>query len=283
MSGSSKSLLKLLVATGLTAGVLSWVPSCRSFTVDNNESIFVRQIQLPISPTCLTTPDPAAVAVFRGVLDVALSSRYQIAALVGNQMVARGDFKQTRAEPNRVLFKGADIHLFDEKQQEVKGSPYSVLANGEVDPQTNGDAMYGLASLDLLPPVIGSKIHDALVAAGGATVKTYEAHFKIYGSTLGGTDVTTGEYAFAVDTCYGCTVIYPSDANEPSLAQPNCLKVQAGGIVPVVGTQLPACIPGQDGVTDCRTCQGNPVCAPCRKDADCAGIGTARCAAGHCI
>ncbi|GAC1394069.1 MAG: hypothetical protein NVSMB47_02470 [Polyangiales bacterium] len=270
-------MLKLLVAMGATAGMLSWIPSCR----DNNETIFIRQLQLPAAPDCIAKPDPTSTFIARGVLDVALSSHYQVIALVGNQMVSRGDYKQTRAEPNRVLFKGADIHLLDDKQKEI--GFYQVIANGEVDPQTSGDATYGLAAFDLIPPVQGDKIRAAIVASGGGTVQTYEARFKVFGTTLGGTEVTTGEYAFAIDTCYGCTVIYPSDANEPSLAQPNCKKVQTGGVTTIVGGPTPACLAGPDGVTDCRSCQGNPVCAPCRTDADCSvDFKGSHCAAGHC-
>jgi hypothetical protein len=277
------NVTKMLALLGVAGAICSFTPSCR----DNNESVFVRQIQAPAPPDCISKPDPTAEFIARGLLDTALSTRYVVAALVGNQMVARGDFKQARAEPNRILIKGADIHLIDTSTQaEIKF--YSVSATGEVDPQTNGDANYGLAGFELIPPSIGVGLQQTLKASlqGGAnSVQSVEARFKIFGTTLGGTDVETGEYDFDIDVCYGCTVIYPSDAFDPTQAPTNVNCKKSGTVSSTSTTgEIPACVAGQDGVTDCRLCQGNPVCTPCQTNADCvtAGTGT-QCAASHCL
>ena len=139
-----------------------------------------------------------------------------------------------------------------------------------------------------LPPSVGVTIRNQLLtslASGSNAVQSYEARFKIFGTTLGGTDVESSEYAFDIDVCYGCTVIFPSDAYDPTQA-PTDVNCNKAGTVSTSSTsgQIPACIPGQDGVTDCRLCQGNPVCTPCLSDADCvtAGTGT-KCAASHCL
>jgi hypothetical protein len=281
----SQDVVKMLALLGVAGAICGLTPSCR----DNNETVFIRQIQLPAQPDCVTKPDPTAEFIPRGLLDVALSTRYTAFVLVGNQLVARGDFKQARAEPNRIIIKGADIHLL---QFTTGGSSelgfFSVNAAGEVDPQSNGDATYGIAGLELIPPSMGVTIQKTLFAAvnsGLNVVQSYEARFKIYGTTLGGTDVETGEYAFDIDVCFGCTIIYPSDAFDATQA-PAGVNCKKGGTVSstTTGGAVPACIVGQDGVTDCRLCQGNPVCTPCRSSADCATAGTpGNCINSHCI
>jgi hypothetical protein len=115
-------------------------------------------------------------------------------------------------------------------------------------------------------------------------VQSYEAKFKVYGTTLGGTDVETGEYAFDVDVCYGCSVIYPSDAFDPTQAPTDVNCKKAGSGTTTTTGSIPACFAGQDGVTDCRQCQGNPVCTPCQKTQDCTDAGTpGTCLFNHCV
>jgi len=286
LSPSTKPILKMLALLGVAGTICATTPSCR----ENDETLFIRQIQLPAAPDCVAKPDPTAEYIPRGTLDIALSVRYVANVLIGNQLVARGDYKQTRAEPNRILITGADVHLID---LGVAGEPeisfYSVNATGEVDPQTNGDATYGLAGLELIPPSIGQKvIYNDLLASvqkGQGSVHSYETRFKIYGTTLGGTNVESGEYDFDIDVCFGCTVIFPSDAYDPTIdpKDVNCKKAGEVTLVTENG-EIPACIAGQDGVTDCRECQGNPICTPCLSDADCVTAETGnKCVASHCI
>jgi hypothetical protein len=275
MVPSSKSFVKLLVALGVTAGCLAAVPSCR----DNNETLFIRQLQAAVAPDCVPKSDASSLFIARGTMDAGLSTRYFAFALVGNQLVARGDFRTTRAEPNRVAIKGADVHLLDGSQNEI--AFYSVVATGLVDPTSSSDPGYGIASLELIPHFIGTKIAQSLAAGGGLTVQTFEARFRVFGETLGGTEVTSNEYIFPIDICYGCTVSFPADAWEKTLSTTrNCLGEASTSPTSTPG-QTPACIAGQDGVTDCRNCQGNPVCTPCVSDAECGGRTCG--AAGHCI
>jgi hypothetical protein len=278
MVRSSKSFVKLLVALGVTAACLSAVPSCR----DNNETLFIRQLQAPVAPDCIAKSDATSVFIPRGVMDAGLSTRYFAYPLVGNQLVARGDFRTTRAEPNRVSIKGADIHLLDGSQNEI--AFYSVVATGTVDPTTSADPGYGVVSLELIPHFIGTKIAQSLAAGGGTTVQTYEARFRVFGETLGGTDVTSNEYIFPIDVCYGCTVSFPGDSWDKTQGTPgvrNCLAAAAATATSSTPGQTLACLAGQDGVTDCRNCQGNPVCTPCQTDAECSGRTCG--AAGHCL
>ena len=277
MVRSSKSFLKLLVALGVTAGCLAAVPSCK----DNNETLFIRQVQAPIAPECIAKSDASATFIPRGVMDAGISTRYFAFALVGNQLVARGDFRTTRAEPNRVQIKGADVHLVDSFGAER--AFYSVVATGMVDPTTSADPGYGLASMELIPHSIGNSIGQGLAASGGEKVQTFEVRFRVFGTTLGGTDVTSNEYVFPLDICYGCTVSFPAESWDKTIAPAgvrNCKGAAATSVVATPG-QTPACLSGQDGTTDCRNCQGNPVCTPCVDSSQCGGgtCGTA----GHCL
>ena len=259
MAASSKSLAKVCVALGLTVGSIVLTPSCRA----DQATLFIRQIQAPIPPDCTVKNDQNALSIGRGLLDTGLSTRYLMNALIGNQMVARGDAKLARSEPNRVIVKGADVHIFDDTQTEK--AFYSVVATGVADPTSGSDPGYGIAQFEVIPHSIGTSIANelrALVAAGKPASKTFEAHFKVFGTTLGGTDVESAEYIYPIDVCFGCTIQFPADANDTTISgPPNC-----GGKVAAAASAsgvILACLPGQDGETDCRSCQGSPVCTPC--------------------
>jgi hypothetical protein len=287
MALSSGSLIKMLVTTALCGAFCAATPSC----TDNNETIFIRQVQLPQSPDCSTKNDITASFLGRGFLDVGLSQRYLASVLVGSQLVARGDARQTRAEPNRVAIQGADIDLvtFDVSGNEQLFQSYSVTATGMIDPTSSADPGYGLAAIEMIPPAVGIKLRDVLRAetvksTTGNVVETYEARIKIFGTTLGGRDVETGQWAFPIDLCYGCSVQFPPDANDPTLGTPgiNCLAKTATTASTTTGV-TEACFAGQDGVTDCRNCKGSIVCQPC-KTATCTGgaCGNSLCTSGVC-
>ena len=80
------SWLKLATAVGIASALCSLIPSC----ADNNQTIFIRQVQALRAPECLITPDATAFVAPTGFVDVGLANNYVIFPLVGNQLLARG-------------------------------------------------------------------------------------------------------------------------------------------------------------------------------------------------
>jgi hypothetical protein len=253
--------IALLSSIGALAG-------CGGRTTGANgegDTVFVRAVQQLEQPDCVAKADPTATFLDRGSLDAALSPRYRAWFLVGNRApndAAHYD-SGTIAE-----ISGAEVQLFDlGLSTHDLVATYSLDAVGSADgAAAYGEPGYGLAAVEILPPSvvapIGAKFRDE--DAPGA-VRSYEAHVALTGSFVGGETFRTAEYVFVVDVCYGCSVTFPLDAVDPTvLPYPNCLR--EGDVVPFANQ---ACLPGQDGQTDCRSCIGLPVCTLCRFDENC--------------
>jgi hypothetical protein len=80
------------------------------------------------------------------------------------------------------------------------------------------------------------------------------ANVILHGKSLGGNEVTSGEWAYPIDACYGCLVSCPPKADDPAVPGPDCLATDDN---PTSGS----CRVGLDGPTDCRFCRNSPVCA----------------------
>jgi hypothetical protein len=263
--------MNLALAVGVAGVFTAMIPSC----TDNNETIFIRQIQALQAPDCTVTNDVAAFTAPTGFVDVGIASDYVIHPLVGNQLLAKGDARQSRAEPNRVQLEGAEIELVDPSGAQVniggQSNPYSVIATGVIDPTASSDASYGVTQIEVFPPSVVSSLRKTLAAGGIGATQTVHANIKIFGHTLGHTSVETGTFTYPITTCYGCGVTVPADAVDPKLGTRNCKAVSATS---TAGTSTKTiCNAGQDLVTDCRVCQGTiPLCTPCSSNADCASI-----------
>ncbi len=258
---------KLGLALGVGTAFCALVPSC----ADNNQSIFIRQMQALAAPQCTPTSDPTALVTSAGVLDLALTNSYVAFPLVGNQLVARGDTRLSRSEPNRVVLQGAEVRLLNPDGSE-RVSPFTVVATGTVDPTSSSDPSYTVTRVELVPPSVGVTLRNQVVAEGLSSFSIH-AEVRVFGQTLGGRDVETGPYVMPINLCYGCTVSFPAESNDPSLGFPNCARVESGG----GGTQtVSVCAAGQDDATPCTLCQGRiPACTPCQADAQCAGMPSA--------
>jgi hypothetical protein len=256
------SWCRLAIALAIGAGFATTIPSC----ADNNSSIFIRQMQAAIAPECTVDNDPSALFVSSGLLDVGVGTTYIAKPLVGNQLLSRGDARQAKAEPNRVVIQGAEVRLLTPGGNE-RIAPFTTIASGTVDPTTSAEPAYGVTSIELVPASIGLQLRRELAQGGLGAVVSINAEIKVFGKTLGGTDVETGPFVFPLQICFGCTVTVPNDAVDPALGGPNCKKPAASS----GGAQgRTTCNIGQDYATDCRICQGAiPLCTPCAGDPDC--------------
>ncbi len=253
MPASFRNLALALVTASATVAM---VPSC----ADNEETIFIRQIQALRAPECVITADPKAFITSSGVLDLAQGTEYLVHPLVGNQLLARGDPRQAKAEANRVVIEGAEIQLKLPGGSGV-GDAYSVIANGTVDPTATADPSYNFTSLLLIPGGKAAQLRQQIgTIPGGELV----AEIRIFGHTLGGKDVETGIFVYPIRLCLGCLVDF-------SQGKAGCRAELGGGSGGAAARTT--CFTGQDYPTDCRTCKGVfPFCTPCAVDLDCTGM-----------
>jgi hypothetical protein len=265
------SWVKLATAVGIASALCSLIPSC----ADNNQTIFVRQVQQLRAPECTVTSDATAFVASTGFVDVGLASNYVIFPLVGSQLLARGDARQSKAESNRVVIQGAEITLVapDTGQPLALAgvsNPYTVIATGTIDPSASSNASYGVTEVEILPPSVVALQRQALAAGGIGTSTTIHAKMRIFGKTLGNTEVETEDFTYPINVCYGCGVFVPADAVEPTVSGArNCRGGTTGGTT----TTRTVCKVGQDSLTDCRFCQGAiPLCTPCSVPEDCSGM-----------
>src|SRR6185295_14801949 len=96
----------------------------------------IRQVQAPVSSSaggCTTQPDPSALFLASGTLDLAFRLQYSATLLVGNQLVSRGNNSQLRTETSRVQIQGAVVRVEDPTGAVAFG-PVTVPGSGFVDP-----------------------------------------------------------------------------------------------------------------------------------------------------
>ena len=216
---------------------------------ENESSLFVRAVLVVAPPECVVKSDASSTFLLQGVMDVALTDAYSAALLVGNQLVRRGSRDQLRTETSRISLRGAEVHLTNAQGSQVFA--FSVDGSGFVDPGNSDEPGYGVMSTTLIPPEYSPP--------AGTTVT---ARVRVYGRTLGGTDIESGDFWFPIYICRGCLVSFPLEADDPAQDGYQCLAGAAtgGGDTGPSEDDIP-CSVGQDGYLDCRWCAaGNPVC-----------------------
>lgn len=232
-----------------------------SACVSNDGSLFIQGVLAPpiagADGTCLYTPTAAGPFISTGTLDVALGSQYAPTLLLGNQLVERGSPEQSRVETNRVQIEGSIVRVTSAAGAELRS--YTVPSAGFVDVSAGGTPGYGSISTVLVDSDTANALRQQLGTAGAGLVRLL-VYVKVYGTTLGGAHVETGEYQFPVNACFGCLVNFPADSVDTALPQPNCkggTTGSSGG-----GALSKPCVTGQDQIIDCRLCQGNIACTP---------------------
>lgn len=210
---------------------------------DNETMLYIIGVQ-KLSGECVAKPDLSQPLIGGGVLDIALRNPpvYQAALIVGNQLVPRGEEEKLRTESSHIVLEGAEVTLTDIGGAQLEA--YTVDTTGYV-PATEGDQPgYGVAFVPLIPA-------SGTVSAGNS----YRAIVRVFGRTLGGQEVESGDYVFPISICSGCLVSFPIDAWDQTLSPTyQCNSAEAP-------EDKDQCQVGQDEYVDCRNCRGNPVCA----------------------
>jgi hypothetical protein len=240
---------------GAALFALAMTPAC----AENDVSLFIRNAMAPpqsrANGRCLYTADPGQPMIAGGVVDFAIRDNYVVSLLVGSQLTPRGDQTQVRSESNRTHLNGAVVKLTDANGGLIR--EYTSLTSGFVDVSQGATATYGIADVTALDA-------PALAAASSGIEpgdsRLVVANIKVFGKTLGGVDVETGEFQFPIHVCNRCLLDF-STGDDPAVEGRDCnLNANAGGAAGgATGTaQVIPCHPGQDELTPCQLCRDAP-------------------------
>jgi hypothetical protein len=240
-----RKLLRGAFAAGFiaAAAVLS-----TSGCAENRSSLFVRAVMMVTPPECIVKADPSATILLGGYMDLALTDTYRAALLVGNQLVRRGSRDQLRTETARVTLRGAEVRVRTARGALLR--EFTVDGTGFVDPGTSEEPGYGVMYAPLIPPGTAGLRPDTTVVVS----------VRVYGETLGGTEIESGDLSFPVSLCEGCLVSFPPQADDPAQSGYQCIDQFSASSATGGGAQLSEdavpCWIGQDSYVDCRACVG---------------------------
>lgn len=249
-----------LFAASVIALSLMVAPAC----VDNDQSIYIRQVSAGTAGTgsagCTFTPDPSQPGLVEGVVDIALRDNYEAVLLVGNQMISRADNLQTRTESNKAHLDGAIVRVTDANGNDI--AEFTAQSAGFADSANGAVAGFGLIDVTLLDAPTLAKIGGGL---GPTETKLVLAQIKVFGETLGGDDLESGEFQWPIRVCNGCLISFLG-ADDPLTQGIDCnLSASAagasGGGGGGGGSGTAGCFFGQDQKVPCTACRDtNPRC-----------------------
>jgi hypothetical protein len=233
----------------MTVGALL---ACAAFSTlscaENESSLFVIGVYALSRTQCVADVSSSAVLLPSGTLDRELTKGYNAALLVGSHLTQRGSRENLRTETSRLSIEGAHITLYSTTGEELPRP--DVAATGLVHPASGTDP--GLAAV--FAQLIRPTDIDALGPEGQAIVR-----IRVFGTTLGGQEIESGDYDFPIQICNGCLITYPTDSLDSASPPGEYLCSYAADTMTENTTQ--ACNPGQDDFIPCSECAAyNPVC-----------------------
>jgi len=236
--------LKFLLAIG-AAGLSAMVlPSCAT----NDSMIYIVGVALRQQGSCAVKADLTTTILAKGTMDRVFASEYVAALIVGNQLMQRGSRERVRTETSRIALKGAEVKLENSQGAELV-PPFSAVGTGFVDASDGTDAAPAVVFATLIP----SSVKDSLPAG------TVVSKVRVFGTTLGGEDVESGELLFPIDVCDGCLISFPASARDPAADSMTYQCKLASADTAVAATSDTASLPCQPGVdfpVPCTTCSG---------------------------
>ena len=255
MSRSWGRHLLTAVFVGIAACALT--PACAK----NDESIYIAAVLAPAATrtngACQWTNDPTQTRLFNSLFDVGVRDDYEAVLLIANQMIPRQDPAAPRVESNAIHIDGAVIRVTDPNGNDVVPSFTSFTSGAVALTQNNGNPGYLSVGVPIIDGNTAANLRTQ-VPQDRVTQKEFLVQIRVFGKTLGGVDVESGEYQQPLKVCNGCLVSFAgADDPNPMLPQPNCLKP----LDSTATTSLP-CFNGQDEVALCQLCQGKPACKP---------------------
>lgn len=220
-----RSLKKLFALT--TFGLLA--SAATSGCADNESQLFIVGVAIP-DGECLVTPDEGTSLREVGLIDVLVTNTYVGTLLIGNQLTQRGSREETKTETSRIAIRGAEVQIFTPQQELI--TEYTVAATGFVNQAPNGDAAYGAAAVTLIDATTGDQLANQIGRNPSVRVGVV-VEVRVFGDSLGGSEITSARLTFPITACYACTVICPTE--DPDLGD--------------------RCSPGNGDPIDCAECR----------------------------
>lgn len=190
---------------------------------DNRSSLYIVGVLAPPTGTeCGVTYDAGQGRIGRGTMDKVLTSSYSPQVLIGNQLVPQGNNDQLRLETSRVDLLGAEVSLSRAGGGQV--ASFTTNVSGSINPAPSANPGYGGAEVTMIPSGLDPEPGE------------YLATVRVFGRTLGGRELETGDFNFPIIVCEGCLISGFNAAGE-------CLP-------PTGNPELP-CTPGEDASVHC--------------------------------
>jgi len=167
-----------LVHALVTLSVITAAAGLSGGCVENRATLYIESVlgQSGDSDECDITP-PGEVFVASGSFDPGSGTSYVAYLVVANQMVPLGDNDTLRPETSRIQLEGAEISM---PGQDTYSVPFSATVHP--DPSTApGYVTVGV-------PILRSDV----------TAGVYQVTVVVYGTTLGGLNVESGEFVFPI-------------------------------------------------------------------------------------
>jgi hypothetical protein len=230
------------------AGLLALVASLMSAgCVDNDSSLYIAGVFDLSQSNCIAEPDGESVILANGVIDLMFARSYTAALLVGSQLTPRGSRENLRTETSRLAVEGVHVTLYGTDGGETS---FDTAANGIIHPASGTDP--GIASVFaqlIRPEDVGAdpanRVYGVLGPPGQAI-----ARVRVYGTTLGGQQVESGDFDFTIHVCRGCLVTYPANAKDPAVSMPYLCSPDSDA----ASESTDICFLGQDNPVPCTAC-----------------------------
>jgi hypothetical protein len=205
---------------------------------DNESSLFVEGVLSLPSSDCVARPDAQAEFLSQGVLDLTFANRYVAAVQVGNQITEQGNREKLRTETSRMHLEGATGTVFDVDQTE---HAFDSIATGFVHPAAGTSPGVSAVFVQL----VNDTVSAALSGEGQIVVR-----FRVFGTTLGGQEIESGEFDFPIYVCRGCLIQFPLEADDVMTDGYQC------AVSAETTQEQRICFIGQDQLFPCTECAG---------------------------
>jgi hypothetical protein len=157
--------------------------------VDNKTTLYIDRVAgFDPDGNCevaLSLQASGEVAIGQGYYDPQVPYAYVAPLIIGNQLVPLGDNNTLRPETSRIQLAGAEVRV--EPPPGASSIPaFTTYFAGTVNPEDSTDPGLALVTVPVIPG--DAQLDDGI----------YRFSIKVFGETLGGTEVESGEFIFPI-------------------------------------------------------------------------------------
>lgn len=154
---------------------------------DNRTTLFVVGVaQLVGGDECTVEVSLTTDLIGQGLLDASLRDAYIAPLILANGLQPLGNNDTLRPETSRIQLQGAEIAI-DSQTGGAAGPAFTQYFSGTINPDPSEDPGLAAVSVEIIP--------RGLALSPGK----YAVNIVVFGETLGGTDVESGEFSFPVE------------------------------------------------------------------------------------